>query len=68
MGDSGIHGGVWTLMLEKYGQKKWSGCEWIPQHMWMLGHFETTDKEKPEITGALVTSNASSYLHVTWSF
>jgi len=55
-------------MLEKYGQKMWSGCEWIPQHMWMLGHFKTTDKEKPEITGALVTSNASSYLHVTWSF
>jgi len=59
-------------MLQKYGQKMWSGCEWIPQlspqHMWMLGHFEITDKEKPEITGALVISNASSYLHVTWPF
>jgi len=36
-------------MLQKYGQKMWSGCEWIsrlgPQHMWMLWCFETTDKE-----------------------
>jgi hypothetical protein len=40
-------------MFQKYGQKMWSGCEWIsqlsPQHMWMLCCFEATDKEKPEI-------------------
>jgi hypothetical protein len=36
--------------------------------MWTLQCFETTDKEKPDITGVLRISNASSYVHVTWSF
>jgi len=43
-------------------KKMWCRCEWIsqlsPQHMWMIWWLEITDKEKPEITGALVISRA----------